>query len=88
VQLRDAPATPEVELLSATLHERRLPGDGELDLTGFVGALQAIGAPAPIGVEIFSDELHARRPTEAAALAGDAVRRVLSSTPSATGRSA
>ena len=32
VQLCDAPATPEADPLHATLHERLLPGDGELPL--------------------------------------------------------
>ena len=32
VQLCDAPAVPEPEPLQATLHERLLPGDGDLDL--------------------------------------------------------
>jgi sugar phosphate isomerase/epimerase len=77
VQLDDAPAQPEANLMTATLHERLLPGDGELDLASLVMALRDVGAVAPIGVEVFSDELHALGPREAARRAGDAARRLL-----------
>jgi sugar phosphate isomerase/epimerase len=57
VQLDDAPATAEADLSEETQHRRLLPGEGELDLAEFVRALDRIGANAPIGVEVFSDEL-------------------------------
>jgi len=66
-----------VNLLHATLHERQLPGDGEFDLDGIVGALRATGTEAPIGVEVFSDALHALTSNEAARRAAEATRRVL-----------
>jgi sugar phosphate isomerase/epimerase len=77
VQLDDAPARPEANLMLATLHDRLLPGAGELDLAGLVAALRDAGAVAPIGVEVFSDELHALGPHEAARRAGAAARRLL-----------
>jgi sugar phosphate isomerase/epimerase len=77
VQLDDAPARPEANLLMATLHDRLLPGAGDLDLAGLVAALRHAGAVAPIGVEVFSDELHALGPHEAARRAGAAARRLL-----------
>ena len=77
VQLDDAPAEPEANLMSASLHERLLPGEGELDLAGLIAALHDIGAVAPIGVEVFSDDLHALEPREAARRAGAATRRLL-----------
>ena len=77
VQLDDAPAEPESNLMSATLHDRLLPGDGALDLASLVATLRDVGAVAPIGVEVFSDDLHALGPREAARRAGDAVRRLL-----------
>ena len=48
VQLCDAPATPEADPLHATLHERLLPGDGELPLRDVVGrcARDRHGRPA------------------------------------------
>jgi sugar phosphate isomerase/epimerase len=66
IQLDDGPADPEANLIEATLHDRQLPGEGEFDLVGLVRALVATGATAPLGVEVFSDELHGRGPAEAA----------------------
>jgi sugar phosphate isomerase/epimerase len=77
VQLDDAPAAPEADLLTATLHQRLLPGEGAIDLAAFVGALREIAACAPIGVEVFSDTLHALGPIEAAQRAAEAARAVL-----------
>jgi sugar phosphate isomerase/epimerase len=81
VQLDDAPTEPESNLMSATLHDRLLPGDGDLDLARLVATLRAIGAVAPIGVEVFSDDLHALGPHEAARRAGVAARRLLAGAP-------
>jgi sugar phosphate isomerase/epimerase len=77
IQLDDGPAAAEDNLLHATLHDRLLPGEGEFDLATLIATLRAIDAVAPIGVEVFSDELHARGPVEAARAAGDATRRLL-----------
>ncbi len=77
LQLDDGPLAPEANLVEATLHERLLPGEGEFDLGALMTALRACGAVAPIGVEVFSDELHALGATEAARRAGDATRRLL-----------
>jgi sugar phosphate isomerase/epimerase len=77
IQLDDAPATPEPNLMSATLHHRLLPGEGAIDLSALLGALWDIDAAAPVGVEVFSDELHALGPIEAALRAADAARAVL-----------
>jgi sugar phosphate isomerase/epimerase len=77
IQLDDAPRDPEANLMSATLHQRLLPGEGVIDLAALLGALHEIGAVAPIGVEVFSDELHELGPIEAAKRAADATRAVL-----------
>jgi sugar phosphate isomerase/epimerase len=77
VQLSDAPAAPEADLVQETLHRRLLPGEGAIDLPGILRALAAIGAPAPLGVEVFSDALAALPAAEAARRAGDAARAVL-----------
>ena len=66
IQLSDAPRQPEENLVHATLHNRSLPGDGELDLPGYLGALRDIGVRAPTGVEVFSDALHASGAHQAA----------------------
>jgi sugar phosphate isomerase/epimerase len=77
IQLDDAPAAPEPNLMSATLHQRLLPGEGAIDLCALVGALRDIDTAAPVGVEVFSDELHALGPIEAAQRAADSTRAVL-----------
>jgi sugar phosphate isomerase/epimerase len=79
VQIDDGPAEPEENLVEATLHQRLLPGDGAFDLCGYLDALRQIGADAPIGVEVFSDQLHALGAREAAVSAAAATRRLLAS---------
>lgn len=74
IQLCDAPSTAENDPVHATLHERLLPGDGELDLGSLLTTLQRIGCEAPIGVEVFSDALHELEPEEVGAQAGAAIR--------------
>jgi sugar phosphate isomerase/epimerase len=78
IQLSDGPAAAEPNLIHATLHERRLPGDGEFDLRALFSLLDEIGASAPIGLEVFSDDLHAMPPSEAAVRVADAARKLLS----------
>jgi sugar phosphate isomerase/epimerase len=77
IQLDDAPAEREPNLMSATLHERLLPGEGAIDLTALIAALRDTHTAAPVGVEVFSDSLHALGPMEAAQRAADATRAVL-----------
>jgi sugar phosphate isomerase/epimerase len=77
IQLSDAPARPAPDVVAETLHGRRLPGEGDLDLARLVAALREIGADAPLGVEVFSDALHALAPEAAARRAGDALRRLV-----------
>jgi sugar phosphate isomerase/epimerase len=57
VQIDDAPATPEADLSDETQHRRLPPGDGDLDLVGLLRALREIGCEAPVGPEVFSDDL-------------------------------
>ncbi len=77
VQLCDGPLAAEADLLDATLHHRQLPGDGEFDLSGLVEALRYTGTQAPVGVEVFSDDLHALPADEGARLAAERTRAVL-----------
>jgi sugar phosphate isomerase/epimerase len=77
LQLDDGPTEPEADLPTASLHERRLPGEGELDLAGLLGTLREIGVVAPVGVEVFSDELHRLDPAEAGQRVAAATRDVL-----------
>ena len=57
IQISDAPATVEADLDHAMSHDRLLPGEGALDLRGFLCALAQTGSRAPIAVEVFSDAL-------------------------------
>jgi sugar phosphate isomerase/epimerase len=77
VQLCDAPAAAEADPLHATLHERLLPGQGELDLAGLVADLRAAGSTAPFGVEVFSDTLADLDPEEVGRRAGAALHDLL-----------
>ncbi|HTZ10551.1 MAG TPA: sugar phosphate isomerase/epimerase [Acidimicrobiales bacterium] len=77
VQVDDGPGRAEPDLVEATLHRRLVPGEGDFDVVGYLGALDAAHVDAPIGVEVFSDELHALGPLEAARRAGEATRAVL-----------
>ena len=77
IQVDDGPAAAEDDLVEATLHARLLPGEGAFDLPGYLGALAATGTDAPVGVEVFSDELHDRGALQAARQAADATRRAL-----------
>ena len=76
IQLDDGPAEAEANLVEATLHARVLPGEGQFDLIGLIQTLAATGTTAPLGIEVFSDELQARPAAEAARLAAEATRRV------------
>jgi sugar phosphate isomerase/epimerase len=77
IQVNDGPSEAEENLIEATLHDRLLPGEGEFDLQGYLRSLRTIGADAPIGVEVSSDELHALGATEAARRAAEATRSLL-----------
>ncbi len=84
IQLDDAPAAPEADLLEATLHERLLPGEGDLEVVGYLEAMRDMGVRAPVGVEVFSDSLHDRGATTAAAESARATRMVLAAARWAT----
>jgi sugar phosphate isomerase/epimerase len=88
VQLSDAPAQPQESLLEETLHARLLPGEGTIDLVGLLRTLDAIGAVAPIGIEVLSDRLNALPVLTVAEQAIAAVRKVLAGLrPGETGAS-
>ncbi len=74
VHLNDAPDRPRDEQID---FERLLPGEGIIDLAGFLGALRAIGYTDYLGVETFGKELTALPVEESAGRAGKAAARVL-----------
>ena len=55
---------------------RRLPGDGVMDLSAIINALEAAGYRGPAGVEIFNDDLRALPIAECAARVAAACHRV------------
>ena len=77
VQLSDALPNAAPDVTDETMHFRLLPGDGAAHVVEIVQTLDAIGCQAPIGVEVFSDELWAMSPDAAARRAFDATQRVL-----------
>lgn len=77
VQIGDAPAAVEADLDHAMSHDRLLPGEGDLDLPGFLRALAQTGSRAPIAVEVFSDALAAEPVAEVAARCADRARRLV-----------
>lgn len=77
VQLSDAPAQAEADVIDETLHRRLAPGDGDADLTGLLRRLRAGGCNAPIGVEVFSDVVAIQPLRETAHQMARVARRLL-----------
>lgn len=67
VELSDAAAEQVGTVLEDTIRRRKLPGEGELDVVGFLRALRKAGYRGVYGVEIVSDEQRKRPLHEAAA---------------------
>jgi sugar phosphate isomerase/epimerase len=76
VQLSDGTATPVGTLLH-DVHHRRLPGDGEFDVAGFVRTLVDHGVTCPIGVEVFQPERLRRGLPEALAALHESLAAVV-----------
>lgn len=74
IQLNDAPAAAESDVVDETMRRRLLPGDGAIPLPRLVGALAAGGCTAPLGIEIFSSALQQRPPVEVGRIAGERLR--------------
>jgi sugar phosphate isomerase/epimerase len=76
LQLCDSPAVsePEADYMAATMTQRLIPGEGTLDLVGFLRALDDAGCDAPLGAEIWSATLAAEPPIGVARRVGDALR--------------
>lgn len=79
VQISDSPPVedPEPDYLAAALTRRLMPGEGALDLVGFLRLLDERASSAPIGVEVCSERLAAEPAATVARRAGDAVRHLL-----------
>lgn len=66
VELDDAATEMQGDILEDTLYHRRLCGEGDFDIRGFLRAVEAAGYDGPIGVEVISREQMARPLDEAA----------------------
>jgi 4-hydroxyphenylpyruvate dioxygenase len=61
VQLADAPQI-DMDLLYWSRHFRNMPGEGDLDVTGFMRAVATTGYSGPISLEIFNDQFRGGSP--------------------------
>ncbi|WP_375258184.1 bifunctional sugar phosphate isomerase/epimerase/4-hydroxyphenylpyruvate dioxygenase family protein [Citreimonas sp.] len=61
VQLADAPLI-EMDLLYWSRHFRNMPGEGDLDVAGFMRAVAATGYAGPASLEIFNDQFRGGSP--------------------------
>jgi sugar phosphate isomerase/epimerase len=50
-------APPGMELVEETTEHRKLCGDGEFDIKGFLALLPQSGYRGPVGIEVLSKEL-------------------------------
>jgi 4-hydroxyphenylpyruvate dioxygenase len=73
LQVADAPRL-SMDALSWSRHFRCFPGQGDLDLAGFVGYVLRSGYAGPLSLEVFNDEFRASDPRQTAV---DAMRSLL-----------
>jgi sugar phosphate isomerase/epimerase len=57
VELSDGQVENMDDLVDETVNHRRLPGEGEFDVRGYVDACRDMGYAGPWGVEVLSEEL-------------------------------
>jgi sugar phosphate isomerase/epimerase len=60
VELSDGQRENMDDLIQETTQYRRLPGEGEFDIPGYVAVAQDMGYPGPWGVEVLSEDLRNR----------------------------
>jgi len=82
VQLADAPLMAS-DLLSWSRHFRNFPGQGDLDVVGFLRAALASGYRGPLSLEVFNDEFRA---APARLIARDGMRSLILAEAEAGGR--
>jgi sugar phosphate isomerase/epimerase len=63
VEINDGTLEAPWSLHEDTINHRRLCGEGEFDVKGFVARLQKAGYPGPWGIEVLSEELR-KKPLE------------------------
>jgi len=72
--LNDAPRVPVQQVEDG---KRLLPGEGAIDIAGFLRALRKAGYNGPLSLEVFSEQLRALPPLDAAKRAWNATEKVL-----------
>jgi sugar phosphate isomerase/epimerase len=65
VEFNDGYVETQLSFLEETINLRKLPGEGEFDITGWVEAVRAAGFTGPWGLEILSEEYRRFEPEEA-----------------------
>lgn len=65
VQLADAPRL-DMDVREWSLHYRMFPGQGALDVAGFLGSLLSMGYSGPLAIEVFNDIYQQEDPRHAA----------------------
>lgn len=66
VELSDGPVQYMDDPIDEVINHRRLPGEGEFDIPGYIEACQAVGYDGPWGVEVLSAALRSLPLEEAA----------------------
>jgi 4-hydroxyphenylpyruvate dioxygenase len=66
LQLADAPAL-QMDVLSWSRHHRLFPGEGDFDLTGFLGHVLRTNYRGPLSLEVFNDTFRQTDPRRTAA---------------------
>jgi sugar phosphate isomerase/epimerase len=59
------------------MHHRLLPGEGEMDVTGFMRTLREMGVDACVGLEVYRPDFEARSTDDVMALLMRATKRTL-----------
>lgn len=77
VELNDGHRQSPFDRTEETTNHRLLPGEGELDVTGFASAVSAAGYDAPWGVEVINAELRRRPMAETYSRSYEAAMSVL-----------
>jgi sugar phosphate isomerase/epimerase len=72
VELSDGPVQYMEDPIDEVINHRRLPGEGEFDIPGYIEACRAIGYDGPWGVEVLSAQLRSLPLEEAAKRAYEA----------------
>lgn len=65
MELNDEYVDTQLSFLEETINLRKLPGESEFDVSGWVNAVSAAGFDGPRGLEILSEEYRRFEPEEA-----------------------